>query len=166
LEAAGMLPASFMLLNPKSNSPWVWDDVVRMRTLNTSQSHKRQEMHVCPLQIDIVERLIERFSEPGELILDPFAGLGTVPFVSLRMGRRGYGIELSPSYWMDSVGYCRSEEQKVLSPTLFDLLEAEAVPAALDPVAMNDYGRGIRAAIEEVGTANGKPVKVSKPRRR
>jgi hypothetical protein len=126
LEAAGMLPASFMLLNPKSHSPWVWDDVVRMRTLNTSQSHKRQEQHVCPLQIDVVERLIERFSEPGELILDPFAGLGTVPYVALRMGRKGYGIELSPSYWMDSVGYCRSEEQKVLSPTLFDMLEAEA----------------------------------------
>ena len=72
---------------------------------------------------DIVERLIETYSNPGELILDPFAGLGTVPFVALQRGRQGYGIELSPSYWMDSVSYCRSEEQKVLSPTLFDALE-------------------------------------------
>ena len=122
LERAGMLPASFMLLEPTSHSPWVWDDVVRMRTLNAEQSRKRMEQHVCPLQLDIVERLIETYSNPGELIFDPFAGLGTVPFVALQKGRRGYGIELSPSYWVDSVSYCRSEEQKVLSPTLFDAL--------------------------------------------
>ncbi len=69
LEKAGCLPASFMLLDPKSHSPWVWDDVVRMRTLNSEQSRKRQEQHVCPLQFDIVERLIERYSNPGELVL-------------------------------------------------------------------------------------------------
>ena len=125
LESKGMLPASFMLLSPKSNSPWVWDDVVRMRTLNSEQSRKRMEQHVCPLQIDIVERLVERYSNPGELVLDPFAGLGTVPFIAIRKGRCGYGIELSSSYWTDSVGYCRSEEQKILSPTLFDTLTAE-----------------------------------------
>jgi DNA modification methylase len=122
LEKQGLLPASFMLLDPTSHSPWVWDDVVRMRTLNTDQSRKRQEQHVCPLQLDIVERLMETYSNPGELVLDPFAGLGTVPFVAVQTGRRGYGIELNSAYWVDSVGYCRSEEQKVLSPTLFDAL--------------------------------------------
>jgi hypothetical protein len=122
LEKQGLLPASFMLLDPTSHSPWVWDDVVRMRTLNTDQSRKRQEQHVCPLQLDIVERLMETYSNPGELVLDPFAGLGTVPFVAVQTGRRGYGIELNSAYWVDSVAYCRSEEQKVLSPTLFDAL--------------------------------------------
>lgn len=53
----------------------VWDDINRMRTLNTSQSRRRQQMHVCPLQLDIVERLINRYSNPGDLVADPFAGL-------------------------------------------------------------------------------------------
>ncbi len=127
LERQGMLPASFMLLDPKSHSPWVWDDVVRMRTLNTEQSRNRVEMHVCPLQLDIVERLIETYSMPGELVLDPFGGLMTVPYVAILKGRRGYGIELNHEYFADGAGYCRAAEQKVSMPTLFDLLEDSAV---------------------------------------
>ena len=123
LEAKGLLPASFMLLDLKTHDggPYVWDDVVRMRTLNTDQARNRVEGHICPLQIDIVERLIERYSNPGELVLDPFAGLMTVPYVAVLKGRKGYGIELSSEYWADGVGYCRMAEQKVQSPTLFDL---------------------------------------------
>jgi hypothetical protein len=120
LESKGMLPASFMLLDPTSHSPWVWEDIVRMRTLNAEQSRKRMEMHVCPLQLDVVERLINRYSMPGELVLDPFAGLFTVPYVAVLKGRRGYGIELSSEYWADGVGYCRAAELKVNTPTLFD----------------------------------------------
>lgn len=132
LERAGMLPASFMLLDPRSHSPWVWDDVVRMRTLNSEQSKKRMEQHVCPLQLDVVDRLIERYSQPGELVLDPFAGLGTVPYVALKRGRRGFGIELNATYFMDAVSYCRAEEQKVLSPTLFDAMDAGPLDATVN----------------------------------
>jgi DNA modification methylase len=123
LEAKGLLPASFMLLDLKTHDggPYVWDDVVRMRTLNTDQARNRVEGHICPLQIDIVERLIERYSNPGELVLDPFAGLLTVPYCAILKGRKGFGIELSSEYWADGVGYCRMAEQKVQSPTLFDL---------------------------------------------
>jgi DNA modification methylase len=126
LESKGMLPATFMLLDPKSHSDWVWDDVVRMRTLNTNQAQARVQGHICPLQFDIVERLIERYSMPGELVMDPFSGLGTVPYIAIQKRRRGYGIELSSEYWADSVGYCRAAEQKVSMPTLFD---AEEIPA-------------------------------------
>jgi hypothetical protein len=126
MEKRGILPASSMALDPPNpHSPWVWDDVARMKTLNTDQGRKGWEQHVCPLQIDIVERLIERYSNPGDLVLDPFAGLGTVPYVAVQMGRRGYGIELNEQYWRDSISYCRSAEQKVLSPTLFDMTEWE-----------------------------------------
>ena len=125
LEAKGLLPASFMLLDPKSHSPWCWDDVVRMRTLNTHQSRNRVEKHVCPLQLDVVERLIERYSNEGELVLDPFAGLMTVPYCAIQKGRKGYGIELSSEYWADGVGYCRFAEQQITSPTLFDAEEIE-----------------------------------------
>ncbi|HVH53937.1 MAG TPA: DNA methyltransferase, partial [Actinomycetota bacterium] len=68
LDDMGQLPAHFMALAPASPHPDVWTDVARMRTLNTEQSQRRQTLHVCPLQFDIVDRLIERYSNPGELI--------------------------------------------------------------------------------------------------
>lgn len=126
LEREGLLPASFMLLDlTANNSEWVWDDVVRMRTLNAEQSRKRVEQHICPLQIDIVDRLIERYSNPGELVFDPFAGIGTVPYCAILKGRRGAGCELSSEYWADAVGYCRAAETKVTTPTLFDFMEGD-----------------------------------------
>lgn len=79
---------------------------------------------LLPHQRDIVERLIRRFSSPGDLVHDPFAGVGTVPLVALQMGRRGSGAELNPGYWADSVGYLRAEEARRSAPTLFDLLDA------------------------------------------
>jgi DNA modification methylase len=130
LEDKGLLPASFMLLPPVVKSPWMWDDVMRARTLNMEQSRKRQEFHVCPLQLDIIDRLIGRYSNPGDLVLDPFAGIGSVPYRAILKGRRGYGIELSPQYWKDGVAYCKAAEQKVSMPTLFDLIATEEEPAA------------------------------------
>lgn len=75
----------------------------------------------CPLQIDIVDRLIERYSNPGELVYDPFGGLGTVPVRAVKMGRKGRGVELNPGYYLDAVKYLEAEERKAVMPTLFDL---------------------------------------------
>lgn len=127
MEKRGILPASFMALDPPNpGSPWIWDDVARMRTLNTNQGRKGWEQHVCPLQLDIVERLIERFCAKGELVLDPFGGLGTVAYCAVNMGRRGYSIELNEQYWRDSKSYCHAAECKVTMPTLFDMEPKEA----------------------------------------
>lgn len=123
LDGKGALPATFMSLTPGSWSPWVWHDVNRMRTLNTEQSQKAQTMHVCPLQFDVVDRLIERFSNPGELVYDPFGGLSTVALRALKLGRRGRTSELNPDYWRDGVAYLRAEERAQNIPTLFDLME-------------------------------------------
>jgi DNA modification methylase len=123
LDQDGKLPASFMVVAPGSWTDEVWDDINRMRTFNTSQSQKRQQMHVCPLQFDIVERIINRYSNPGEVVLDPFGGLMTVPERAVRLGRRGYGIELNADYFRDGVGYLKSAEAEVDMPTLFDLIE-------------------------------------------
>ena len=120
------LPATFMLLEPKSWHPDVWTDVNRMVTLNTEQSRKRQAMHVCPLQFDIVDRLIERYSNPGELVFDPFGGLFTVPYRAVLMGRRGRAAELNPGYFLDGVKYLQAAERQVDMPTLFDLIDDEA----------------------------------------
>ena len=119
---AGRLSKTFETAPAASWSPWVWDDVNRMRTLNTTQSQRRQTMHVCPLQLDIVERIIERYSNPGDVVLDPFGGLMTVPEVAVKMGRFGVGVELNPGYFQDGVGYCESAEAEIEQPTLFDFM--------------------------------------------
>jgi len=124
LDENGKLPATFMVVAPGSwNTLEVWDDINRMRTLNTTQSRRRQQMHVCPLQLDIVERVINRFSDEGDLVFDPFGGLMTVPMTAVKMGRRGYGIELNPDYFRDGVGYLQEAENEIESPTLFDFIE-------------------------------------------
>lgn len=127
LEARGALPSTFMSLAPGSHHPDVWHDVTRMLTLNSEQSRRAVEKHVCPLQFDIVDRLIERYSNKGEVVYDPFCGLGTVPYRAILKGRRGGGSELNAAYFMDQVHYLRSAEQQVSMPSLFDALEQEAV---------------------------------------
>ena len=127
LEGLDAISREFMTLPPASTHPDIWDDVNRMKTLNTTQSQRRKQLHVCPLQLDIVERIINRYSNPDDLILDPFGGLGTVAMMALRMKRKGYSIELNPDYFRDSVGYLRAEEVEIEQPSLFDLLEQEGV---------------------------------------
>lgn len=80
----------------------------------------------CPLQLDIVDRLIERYSNKGDLVYDPFCGLGTVPYRAVLKGRKGRGSELNPAYWRDSVHYLQAAEREVTAPTLFDFAELDA----------------------------------------
>ena len=79
----------------------------------------------CPLQLDIVERLINRYSNPGDVVLDPFGGLMTVPLVAVQKERFGIGIELSADYFRDGVGYLQTAEMQRGEPTLFDFIEQE-----------------------------------------
>lgn len=124
-ERANQLPPSFKLLQLQSHHDAVWADLVRMRTLNTTQYAKGREQHVCPFPIDLVQRLVTRFSNPGDLVLDPFGGLGTTAVCAVELGRRGYTIELNAQYHGDAVRYLRAAEDKVSAPTLFDLLDVE-----------------------------------------
>ena len=126
LDRDGRLPATFMVVGPGSWTDQVWDDINRMRTLNTTQSQRRAQMHVCPLQLDIVERLIRRYSNEGDTVFDPFAGLFTVPKVAVDMGRRGLGTELNVDYFRDGVGYMQAADAQAAAPTLFDLIGQEA----------------------------------------
>jgi DNA modification methylase len=122
LDAKGKLPTSFMLLQPQSWSDEVWTDVTRMLTLNGSQWSKGKEMHLCPLQFDICDRVITKMSMEGDIVLDPFGGLMTVPYRALKLNRKAYGIELNPSYFTDGAQYCKSVEAAVNMPSFFDLL--------------------------------------------
>lgn len=125
LDSENKLPATFMVIAPASWTDTVWDDILRMRTLNAEQKRRDLQMHVCPLQLDIVERLIDRYSNKGDVILDPFGGIGTVPLTAMKMERYGMAIELNNSYFRDGVGYCKAEEAEQDLPTLFDILDEE-----------------------------------------
>jgi DNA modification methylase len=122
-DRAGNLPASFFYEPPASRSAWVWDDVVYMRTLNSNQSQQRREQHLCPLPFDIVERVIRLYSNPSEIVYDPFAGLFTVPYLAIKLGRYGHGVELSPEYFQAGLRYCQDMEREKTAPTLFQYLE-------------------------------------------
>lgn len=120
LEMKGALPPTFMLLPPHSWHDDVWADVARMLTMNTIQSQKGMEMHLCPLQFDIVDRVILQASEPGETVFDPFGGLMTVPYRALKHGRKGIGVDLNTKYFLDGVKHCEAMASEVGMPSLFD----------------------------------------------
>jgi DNA modification methylase len=124
--AGSRLPATFMLLQPQSWHEDVWTDIARMRTLNMNQAAKGRVMHICPLQFDIVDRVITQFSMKGDTVYDPFAGLATVPMRAIMLGRRGIGVELSPDYYEDGLLYMKHAEMRQNTPTLFDLIDGES----------------------------------------
>lgn len=125
LDDDGKLPASFAVVAPGSWRNDIWDDVNRMYTLNSEQARKELTMHICPLQIDIVERVINRYSNPGDVVYDPFAGLFTVPNIAVKMGRYGIGHELNFESFKDGVAYLKGVESQVNAPTLFDFIELD-----------------------------------------
>ena len=129
LEKRGALPSTFMSLAPGAHDDFTWHDVNRMRTLNGEQTRKGLENHICPLQFDIVDRLIKRFSNPGEMVFDPFGGLFTVPYRALKLGRQGRASELNPGYFLDGIKYLQAMEREVSTPSLFDVLNDEAEAA-------------------------------------
>ena len=121
------LPKTHMALDPASDDPFVWTDVTRMLTLNTSQSQRGLQLHICPLQFDIVDRLVRRYSNDGDLVYDPFGGLMTVPNRAILQNRRGLGVELNEQSWRDGVRYLQQAEVGQSGPTLFDGIEDKAI---------------------------------------
>ena len=132
LETQGKLPPTFMLLPPHSAHPDIWSDVARMRTLNMIQQRRGAAFHVCPFQFDTVDRAIIQFSEPGETVLDPFGGIGTVPYCAVKLGRKGIGIELDPMYFLDACHHVGAASEGRTAPTLFELLDVEASAVAAE----------------------------------
>lgn len=111
-----------MTIPPTSSNDMVWTDINRMNTLNANQVNRKKEKHICPLQLDIIERLIYRFTNKGDLVDDPFGGLFSTAYKSLEMGRRAVSAELNPEYYDDGLFYLKSIEYKMSVPTLFDMI--------------------------------------------
>lgn len=135
LEAKGILPVTFMLLQPQSWHPDVYTDITRMRTLNGAQSAKGKEMHLCPMQFDLADRAIEQYTMEGELVFDPFAGLMSVPYRAILKGRKALGIELNPRYFLDGCSYVEAAARDVKMPGLFDILEDPATETLPDELS-------------------------------
>lgn len=123
LEDMGKLPATFETLRIPARTGWVWSDVNRMITLNSSQTQKKLQNHVCPLQFDIVDRVIENWSNEKELVYDPFGGIMTVPYRAILLNRKAIGCELNPDYHRDGLRYLQAAEFDMEMPTLFNMAE-------------------------------------------
>ena len=99
----------------------VWYGIRETDTLNTRVAKESaDERHICPLQLPFIERCVRLWSNPGELVLTPFAGIGSELYQSVKLGRRAIGIELKPSYWRTAVENLTKLESEMDAPTLFD----------------------------------------------
>lgn len=102
----------------------VWFDVAQTRVLNYQIARDAaDEKHICPLQLDVIERAIELWSNPGDLVFSPFTGIGSEGVVAVEMGRRFVGAELKEGYWEIARKNLR-EAKRGETQSLFD--EAEA----------------------------------------
>lgn len=99
----------------------VWFGIKETDTLNTRVAKESaDERHICPLQLGFIERCVRLWSNPGELVLTPFAGIGSELYQSVKLGRRAIGIELKPSYWRTAVDNLTRLESEMSEPSLFD----------------------------------------------
>jgi DNA modification methylase len=124
LDEEGKLSKLFMTLPPNSNQECVWSDINRMNTLNAKQVNSKKEKHICPLQLDIIERLIYRFTNEGDMVDDCFGGLFSTAYMALKLKRKAISCELNSEYFNDGVSYINAINYQVNMPTLFDMLDA------------------------------------------
>ena len=105
----------------------VWFDIRQSNTLQrTSARDEKDERHICPLQCDVIQRCIELWTNPGDLVYDPFAGIGSTLYQAVLMGRRGVGCELKQSYFKQAVKNIAVAARKAIAPQQvgFDYFEA------------------------------------------
>lgn len=89
----------------------VWWDINQSDTLNARMAREdKDERHICPLQLPVIERLLELYTNPGDTVFTPFMGIGSEVYQSILMGRKGIGIELKPSYFNCAVENIKNAE--------------------------------------------------------
>ena len=101
----------------------VWWDINQTNVLNKQQARDNaDEKHICPLQLDVIERSVDLWTNPGDLVFSPFAGIGSEGYSSIKLGRRFVGIELKESYFNIAIKNLKAAEQEFRTPSLFDLI--------------------------------------------
>ncbi len=120
-----------------TNNEWIewarpiWYGIDETDTLNTAVAKENDdERHICPLQLGTIERCIRLWSNPGDLVLSPFAGIGSEGYEAVRLGRRFYGIELKESYAVTAAKNLRTAASAAQQTTLFDEPDAVSEPVA------------------------------------
>jgi DNA modification methylase len=99
----------------------VWLDIKETNTLNARLGRDdADERHIAPLQLDFIDRCIRLWSNPGELVVSPFAGIGSEGHEAVLLGRRFFGVELKRSYWRTAVENLRRAEDAASAPSIFD----------------------------------------------
>lgn len=98
----------------------VWMDIRQTNTLNaTNAREENDEKHICPLQLDIIGRALTLWTNPNDIVLTPFAGVGSEVYSAILFGRRGIGIELKSSYYQQAVANCRYASNNLQQSCLF-----------------------------------------------
>lgn len=96
----------------------VWMDIRQTHVLNVKEAREgKDEKHICPLQLDVIERCVVLWSNPGETVFSPFMGIGSEGYQAIRYGRKFLGTELKESYFRQACGYLRASEAE--AQTLF-----------------------------------------------
>lgn len=104
----------------------VWMDIDQSNTLNAKIARdEKDERHIVPLQLDTIQNCIELWSNEGDTVLDPFAGIASVPYKAVDMKRKGIGIELKESWFNKSVDFLKAIENSAEVPSLFDFFGDE-----------------------------------------
>lgn len=113
-----------------SRNEWIqwaeccWADIRETNTLNVREARSEEDTkHICPLQLDVIDRLVRLYTNPGEIVFSPFTGIGSEGYVSLQRGRKFYGCELKPEYHAQA---CKNLSKAELlreqdTKTLFDM---------------------------------------------
>lgn len=100
----------------------VWMDINYSNTLNCKSGREQSdERHICPLQLDTINRAIHLWSNPGDTVLTPFMGIGSEVYEAIKIGRKGIGFELKDSYFAEAVKNIKHIEQQKKVRTLFDI---------------------------------------------
>ena len=105
----------------------VWMDINPSRTLQRESARENDdERHICPLQLDVIDRAIDLWSKPGDIVLSPFMGIGSEGYCSILKGREFVGIELKASYYECAKNNLASAAEKAKELTIFDFLKVGA----------------------------------------
>lgn len=108
----------------------IWNGIRETDVLSVHQARGNDdERHLCPLQLPVIDRCVRLWSNPGEVVLSPFAGIGSEGVGALRNGRRFIGVELKPAYYRVAVRNLQRAESDAETGTLFDLIDEAEVTA-------------------------------------
>ena len=100
----------------------IWFDINQSDTLQKESARANEdERHICPLQLDVIRRCLELWTNPNDIVLDPFAGIGSTGYEAIKMGRRFIGFELKESYYNQAVGNMKNAEKELKKPKQTEL---------------------------------------------